>query len=80
MKAHVTGLITDCDLWMSGSVVEEVDDFVHGVHGRVSLLGGDFTKGDKYGEGKGNGDVKEGSENLLDFLFVNVSVCRVDHL
>ena len=70
MKAHVTGLVTDGDLWMSGGVVEEVDDFVHCIYGGVGLLGGYFTKGDKHGEIKGDGDVKEGSDNLLDFLFV----------
>ena len=67
---HIAGVKADLGVRVGGSVVQELNEGLHGIGGRLGLLGCDGAKSWEHSEVNGSSIVQEGAEDFEDLLLV----------
>ena len=70
---HVSGVICDDGIQMSGCIVKELVDLCHCVFGRILLLSGDGAKGWEHGCIDGYSVIEESASEFLNKFFVGLA-------
>jgi hypothetical protein len=65
-KEHATGMISESDGGVSGSIVEQVSESFHGCLGAISLGCCQGAKSYQHGVVESSGIVEEGAHNFLE--------------
>ena len=67
---HIAGVKADLGVRVGGSVVQELNEGLHGIGGWLGLLGCDGAESWEHSEVNGSSVVQEGADDFEDLLLV----------